>query len=361
MAQPQSEQKHIKQIENALNKQDVYELRSLSRRGFVNNDLRKRVWPLLLGVNVDENENENEEEREENTNYTEQIRKDIVRSMYHFDVTKKFSVSEREREQRALQRILNAIFGRNGEMHYTQGFHDLCSVFYIVCGENLGRKLSENLAKRHQRDMVRSNMNVYQFVLKLLFPLLSLVDNELFSKFVGSQNEISAIFALSWLLTWFAHNIESFEDISRCFDYFLSTHPLMPLYFSVALIIKSRARLIRLNEVDQAQIHQFFQQYDWKNINYDAIIAESDRIFYRFPPHDLFRTYFIDEIKQIPKDSPFLASDINEVASMKQKYSGSDLVSIWNYQNPKFWKYIAIPVVTACLLSYIANSHITKT
>lgn len=356
-----TESLRIKEIEQALKNKDVYELRKLSRHGFVNNDLRKKVWPLLLGVTDNENNkmNESQQQHNNNNNYSDQIKKDIVRSMYHFDVTKKFSNSEREREQKALERILNGIFGRNADMHYTQGFNDLCSVFYIVCGEDLGQKLSSNLAQRHQRDMTRSDMSVYSFVLKLLFPLLSLVDNDLFVAL--QRNHISAIFALSWLLTWFAHNIESFEQISRCFDYFLSTHPLMPLYFSVALILKCKERLLCIEDIDQAQIHEFFQEYDWRNIkNYDAIIAESDAIFYRFPPHDLFRTYFIEELKQIPKDSPFLASDINEVANMKPSYSGHGLVSIWNYQNPKFWKFIALPIVTACVLSYIANSHITK-
>merc|ERR1712048_37456 len=141
----------------------------------------------------------------------------------------------------------------------------------------------------------------------------------------------------------------------------------MPLYFSIALIVKCKHKLLQIalandeSQLDQAQIHQFFQEYEWKKMDFDAIIAESDRIFNKYPPHDLFRTLFIDKIEQLPKDSPFLASDINEVANNKPKYSGSDLVSVWNYKNPKFWKYIAIPVVTACVVSYVANSHLSKT
>ena len=110
----------------------------------------------------------------------DQIKKDTVRSMHHFDITKKYSLKERKREQDALERILHGIFIDNKDLHYTQGFHDICSVFYIVCGENLGRILSENLVKRHMRDAARDNMNVFQFILKLLFPLLSLVDKDLY-------------------------------------------------------------------------------------------------------------------------------------------------------------------------------------
>ena len=39
-------------------------------------------------------------------------------------------------------------------------------------------------------------------------------------------------FALSWFITWFAHNLQSLAQISRLFDLLLASHPLMPLYVS---------------------------------------------------------------------------------------------------------------------------------
>jgi len=325
----------------------------------VNNELRRKVWPLLLGC--DENDNERESKSEINTQheYHDQIKKDIVRSMHHFDVTRQYSSDRRQREQEALERILNAIFGSSsnmGHLHYTQGFHDMCSVFYIVCGERLGAKLSENLAKRHMRDLVRDMKVfdvVYQFILKLLFPLLNLSDHQLYEK-CFSADDVSSMFALSWIITWFAHNIQVFNDITRLYDFFLSTHPLMPLYFSVSLIVNGcRKQLLLLaaddadsdndgGGLDQGKLHQFFQQYDW-NINYDQVIHEADKLFERYPPHDLYRQYFIDEIANLPADSPFLAKSVYEVdENLKTEYSGHKLSNIWNYQNPKFWRNLII-------------------
>lgn len=40
-------------------------------------------------------------------------------------------------------------------------------------------------------------------------------------------------FALSWLITWFSHNVPALEQISRLFDLFVASHPLMPLYVAV--------------------------------------------------------------------------------------------------------------------------------
>ena len=42
--------------------------------------------------------------------------------------------------------------------------------------------------------------------------------------------EVGQIFALSWLITWFGHNLERFNVIVRLFDVFIATSPCMPIY-----------------------------------------------------------------------------------------------------------------------------------
>jgi Rab-GTPase-TBC domain len=41
-------------------------------------------------------------------------------------------------------------------------------------------------------------------------------------------------FALSWYITWFAHEVQSLPQIARLFDLFMASHPLMPLYAGAA-------------------------------------------------------------------------------------------------------------------------------
>ena len=48
-------------------------------------------------------------------------------------------------------------------------------------------------------------------------------------------------YGLSWLITWFAHNVPDLEQIARLFDLFLASHPLMPLYFACMAIKVSPA------------------------------------------------------------------------------------------------------------------------
>lgn len=50
--------------------------------------------------------------------------------------------------------------------------------------------------------------------------------------------EVGTIFALSWLITWFGHVLSDFKHTLRLYDFFLSSHPLMPIY--LAATVKSR-------------------------------------------------------------------------------------------------------------------------
>ena len=43
------------------------------------------------------------------------------------------------------------------------------------------------------------------------------------------------VFALSWLITWFGHVLKDITTIVRLYDFFLATHPLMPVYFGAAV------------------------------------------------------------------------------------------------------------------------------
>jgi len=47
--------------------------------------------------------------------------------------------------------------------------------------------------------------------------------------------QVQELFTLSWVLTWFSHNLQSFDDITRIFDHLLASHPVMPIYLTVAV------------------------------------------------------------------------------------------------------------------------------
>lgn len=53
--------------------------------------------------------------------------------------------------------------------------------------------------------------------------------------FFPTRSEVGQVFALSWLITWYGHVLKDFATIVRLYDFFLATHPLMPVYFGAAV------------------------------------------------------------------------------------------------------------------------------
>lgn len=47
--------------------------------------------------------------------------------------------------------------------------------------------------------------------------------------------EVGTIFALSWLITWFGHVLSETKHTLRLYDFFLSSHPLMPIYLAATV------------------------------------------------------------------------------------------------------------------------------
>ena len=64
-------------------------------------------------------------------------------------------------------------------------------------------------------------------------------------------------FALSWLITWFSHEIRDTEQAKRLFDVFIVSHPLFPLYMAIAMVVHPVNRQEILGaECDFAVLHQ---------------------------------------------------------------------------------------------------------
>lgn len=64
--------------------------------------------------------------------------------------------------------------------------------------------------------------------LSLLHAVLRECDDELYH--VLCTTDLPPVYALPWLITWFAHTGMDLESMGRMFDLFLASHPLMPLY-----------------------------------------------------------------------------------------------------------------------------------
>jgi hypothetical protein len=298
---------HRRMVERALSRvvggPDLETLRKRARYGFVNHALRRRIWPLLLGVTKEEVDElcrcsggagssaaavdgadadakaakvadaksspaaadpavagaassagasssspvapaPSAPSSASSTTayalhvvhahrYFDQIGKDIDRSMFHFDVTRRLSDRSRAAHQRALERLCHAVFCAHPDLHYIQGFHDVASVLLLVAGEPTAFLAVERMSLTHIRDALRPALSVVMQMLSLIFPLIRAVDGELHA-FI-EQSGVMSFVMLSWVLTWFAHNLEGFDRVARVFDFLIASHPSASIYVSAAV------------------------------------------------------------------------------------------------------------------------------
>ena len=165
------------------------------------------------------------------------------------------------------------------KLKYYQGYHDIASIFLSALGGggqplssdddansplsiagSIGLDLScrvlSQISRSHFRDAMKPNFLDLQTAVKLtLFPLISAFDTEVHDHLW--QCDMAPFFCLSWIITWFAHDVRDTALVTRLFDAFLVSHPLLPIYMAVAMICHPQNRVEILNtECDFAELHQ---------------------------------------------------------------------------------------------------------
>lgn len=254
-----------------------------------------------------------------NNEYTSQIDKDVDRSINHFNEQLKWPESRRYRMRLSLNRLINRLFAFNPDLHYIQGFHDIASVFLLSFNDlnqtnnqansTQSKQLSNQafslafaclnqLATTRLTKSLQPSIQLVLTDLDLLFPLLKQADRELFDCLI--ENVPQAWFTLSWVLTWFAHNVNNQSIAAHWFDFFLASPTLMPVYVVTAIARANRSELLdsikqAIDEDNQsesqARVHQFFQHFDTTTHEQVTELALEARSMYElFPPSTLKET-----------------------------------------------------------------------
>jgi len=163
-----------------------------------------------------------------------------------------------KREMGLIMNIITAVLrsvpeGENesSRLHYFQGLHDVAALFLInLESPSLTSLVMKRICHFHFRDAMRPNFQKVQVILQAaIMPLLETVDKPLHDYILQGGTDDSSVFALSWIITWFAHDVHNFDVVSRLFDVFLVSHPLFPAYLSVATLTlpSNRAQIMSTN------------------------------------------------------------------------------------------------------------------
>ncbi|XP_066531446.1 TBC1 domain family member 20 [Hoplias malabaricus] len=284
-------------IHQALNNDpvDIETLRraAVSEGGLLTDDVRRKVWPKLLSVNVFDLPAKPAKNVRENHKDFNQVLLDVRRSMRRFP--RGMRADERGVLQEQLIDIILDVLRRNPQLHYYQGYHDIVVTFLLVVGERMAIAMVETLSNHHLRDFMDPTMDSTKHILNYLMPILEQVDPEL--HYFMQRAEVGTIFALSWLITWYGHVLSDFRHVLRLYDFFLASHPLMAIYFA-AVIVLYREREVKSSECDMASVHHLLSKIP-QDLPYELLISEAQSLFIRYPPTLLARSAALESRKSI--------------------------------------------------------------
>mmetsp|Transcript_14454 Transcript_14454/g.24675 ORF Transcript_14454/g.24675 Transcript_14454/m.24675 type:complete len:167 (+) Transcript_14454:604-1104(+) len=150
-----------------------------------------------------------------------------------------------------LERVITAILNKSPALSYTQGYNDFISVFLLTLDTNLAFHCGSIASVHMLRDFLNAKFDLGVLpALDFAAKLIELLDKELFElvEKMGGQ----PVFALSWIISWFAHDISNFDDVQLIFDACLATHPLFCVYLSVAQVLLFKERLVACDMPEMA-------------------------------------------------------------------------------------------------------------
>jgi hypothetical protein len=339
---------------------NLWELRelALSRGGLLNAKFRQCAWPRLVGISpltVQKTEHipdltrsysgDQEDNREGGVTPThsnleqeqpsqvdsimeasvDMIRRDAGRSVV-FRYTRGDASSEEgihnhgklgpEKATEMLARVLEGTLqqeqqqqSRNAtsSLHYYQGLHDIAGVILhnMDYQEGITTQIMRQISHSHLRDGMRENFGNITWLLSVVLPpLVEKIEPQVHYAIQMSQVDLANI-CLPWVITWFTHDLHDPEKAARLVDAFLSGHPLLPVYFAVALITHPLLKqdLLQIDYDDPSSAFLLIKKmplaltldygssgqgaYAGDNVPFQEVLDDAITIMNRVPPRSL--------------------------------------------------------------------------
>ncbi|CAH1707977.1 unnamed protein product [Chironomus riparius] len=287
---PENAEEKIKrqQIEKALEKDsnttlEQWRLFARSEYGLINDDLRQKVWPLLVSVDVTQCDPvPTLEELMSHPEYN-QVVLDVNRSLKRFPPS--IAPAKRLALQDQLTAIILRVISKYPHLSYYQGYHDVAVTFLLVCGDEIAFHIMEILSTDHLVECMQKTFEIVQKRLLLIYAIVWRENKDLYEYLERSQ--CGLLFALPWYLTWFGHSLNQYRSVVRLYDYFLASEPLLPLYVTAAIVLYREEDIYR-EECDRASLHCLLSQLP-DELPFEYLLIQSEKLYAKYPPHNLHK------------------------------------------------------------------------
>ncbi|WBW72994.1 Rab GAP Gyp10 [Schizosaccharomyces osmophilus] len=224
-----------------------FDLDSLSQcgktgHGFLMKSYRKSAWTLLCGISS-QDRMECFAKSAVQSSYADQVQVhlDSERSFFQYKLNP--ILLRKHRSQ--LIKLLSTIFKRYPELCYYQGLHDIAQIVLLTLPYSHALPLMEHLMFHRLRDFMLPTLDATIKQLHLVLEIIRYRDFTLYEYL--KKADVQCYFALSWLITWFAHDISEISVVGRLFDFFISSHPSAVVYTCAQIVMDDRKKILDLS------------------------------------------------------------------------------------------------------------------
>lgn len=253
----------------------------MSEGGLVNDVLRRRVWPKLLGLDTQAaTEPPTQKELEAHAEY-QQVVLDVNRSLKRFPPG--IPYEQRVALQDQLTRLILRVIIKYPHLRYYQGYHDVAVTFLLVVGEAVAFQIMEKLSTGHLKECMEPTMDRTSHLLNYIYPLIYRVHPELYEYM--ERSGVGTVFCLPWFLTWYGHSLNQYKDVVRLYDFFLASPPLMPLYVAASVVVHRCDEILSV-DCDMACIHSLLSQIP-DDLPFESLLKQAMKLYEDYPPRSL--------------------------------------------------------------------------
>jgi len=209
-----------------------------------------------------------------------QVELDVHRTLARFPPN--ISVPERRQLQGDLTPMIVELLHSDASFHYYQGFHDVCLTLILILGVEHARTVGRHLVTKSslRNYLTKSFEESALRELHLIYVILHKCDPELERRLRLAG--LGTFFALSWVITWFSHSLRTLKQVALCFDLFLASGSLMPIYVSAAMIEHRRKEIFAV-EAEMSVLHDLLNHIP-ESIDIEAVLKRARKLYSEYKP-----------------------------------------------------------------------------
>lgn len=250
--------------------------------GLVNDEIRKIAWPILLASGTLELKAEKDTPWDRLPPHRDesQVQLDVDRSFIYYpdhDTPKQLDIRKKQ-----LSNVIVEVLRRHPFLCYFQGFHDIVQVILLVLGPTQSVAAVRCLSIFRIRDFMLPNISGAISHLHLLPAILYAADPAL-----STHLPSNTFFAISAVLTLYAHDIQEYSDIARLFDFLLAREAVTSIYLFAAIVLSRKDELLELDPEEEKDMIHFTLSKLPKELDLEALIEHSVALFNAYPPEKL--------------------------------------------------------------------------